>query len=236
MADLSVWTVDGDAPRRVDRSGVDLEKDLEDWIAADASLLAGGITIVGRQVQLDGGALDLLAFDGQDRWVVIEIKRGRLYRDALAQALDYSSSIAALGADELRAKLQSDLVQFGDPEELSRNVQRLLKDEGERREVAVLLVGVGVDSGLERIADFLGSLRRIGTRRQLRGVRAGRDGPRLLIREVTEEQDTPQPGPRLYRRGAPPTSRSKRESPRSSDALCRCRRRRAWRCDLTRSE
>ena len=194
MADLSVWTVDGDAPRRVDRSGVDLEKDLEDWIAADASLLAGGITIVGRQVQLDGGALDLLAFDGQDRWVVIEIKRGRLYRDALAQALDYSSSIAALGADELRAKLQSDLVQFGDPEELSRNVQRLLKDEGERREVAVLLVGVGVDSGLERIADFLGSLG-VSVRVVSFEVFEPDGGPRLLIREVTEEQDTPQPGP-----------------------------------------
>ncbi len=194
MADLSVWTVDGDAPRRVDRSRVDLEKDLEDWIAADASLLAGGITIVGRQVQLDGGALDLLAFDGQDRWVVIEIKRGRLYRDALAQALDYSSSIAALGADELRAKLQSDLAQFGDPEELSRNVQRLLKDEGERREVAVLLVGVGVDSGLERIADFLGSLG-VSVRVVSFEVFEPDGGPRLLIREVTEEQDTPQPGP-----------------------------------------
>ncbi|MXW36583.1 MAG: DUF91 domain-containing protein, partial [Chloroflexi bacterium] len=75
MADLGVWTVDGDAPKRVSRSGVGLERNLEDWIANDSSLLADGLTIVGRQVRLDGGPLDLLAIDWQDRWVVIELKR-----------------------------------------------------------------------------------------------------------------------------------------------------------------
>lgn len=48
MADLGVWTVDGDAPQRVSKSGVGLERNLEDWIASDSSLLADGLTIVGR--------------------------------------------------------------------------------------------------------------------------------------------------------------------------------------------
>ncbi len=98
---VGVWSVEDDVPRRVSRGGVGLERRLEDWIARDASLLADGLTIVGRQVHLDGGFLDLLAIDWRDRWVVIELKRGRLYRDALAQALDYASSIARIAADEL---------------------------------------------------------------------------------------------------------------------------------------
>ena len=70
MADVGAWTIDGGTPRRVPRAGVGLESHLEDWIARDAGLLADGLTIVGRQLHLDGGFLDLLAIDWPDRWVV----------------------------------------------------------------------------------------------------------------------------------------------------------------------
>ena len=187
MADLSVWTVDGDAPRRVGRSGVDLEKELEDWIAADASLLADGLTVVGRQVWLDGGPLDLLAIDWQDRWVVIELKKGRLYRDALAQALDYASSIAQMDGEDLESLLRRDLAALGDTEELASAVRRQLEGEDGPREVAVLLAGVGVDAGLERIVTHLGGY---GVPISIVSfeVFEPQAGPRLLIREVTEEQ------------------------------------------------
>ena len=187
MADLGVWTVDGDAPRRVSRSRVDLEKNLEDWIAADASLLADGLTIVGRQLRLEGGPLDLLAIDWQDRWVVIELKRARLYRDALAQALDYASSIAQMDGGELQALLQPGIVALGDADELSQMVRRQLDGEEGAREVAVLLVGVGVDAGLERIVAHLGGY---GVPISIVSfeVFEPEGGPRLLIREVTEEQ------------------------------------------------
>ena len=109
MADVGVWSIDGDVPRRVSRAGVGPERELEDWIARDASLLADGLTIVGRQVHLDGGPLDLLAIDWRDRWVVIELKRERLYRTALAQALDYTSSIAQMEASDLEELLRPGL-------------------------------------------------------------------------------------------------------------------------------
>ena len=208
MADLGVWTVDGDAPRRVGRSGVDLEKDLEDWIAADASLLADGLTIVGRQVRLDGGPLDLLAIDWQDRWVVIELKRERLYRDALAQALDYASSIAQMDGEDLEPCCQPGLAALGDAEELSQAVRRQLDGEDGPREVAVLLAGVGVDAGLERIVAHLGGY---GVPISIVSfeVFEPQGGPRLLIREVTEE-DTRPPDPErqaVQRRGDPPRCR-----------------------------
>lgn len=186
MADLGVWTVDGDAPQRVSKSGVGLERNLEDWIASDSSLLADGLTIVGRQVRLDGGPLDLLAIDWQDRWVVIELKRERLYRDALAQALDYASSIATMNGEDLQALLQPGLAAFGDAQELAQTVRQQLDAEEGSREVAVLLAGVGVDAGLERIVDHL-----LGYGVPISIVSfevfEPDGGPRLLIREVTEE-------------------------------------------------
>ena len=188
MADLGVWTVDGDAPQRASRAHVDLERQLEDWIAADASLLADGLTVVGRQVWLDGGPLDLLAIDWQDRWVVIELKRERLYRDALAQALDYTSSIAQMDSEDLEALLRPGLAALGDAEELSQAVRRQLDGEDGAREVAVLLAGVGVDAGLERIVAHLGGRYGVPISIVTFEVFEPQDGPRLLIREVTEEQ------------------------------------------------
>ncbi len=187
MTDLGMWRVDGDMPRRVGRSGVGLERRLEDWIASDSSLLAEGLTVVGRQVHLEGGPLDLLAIDWQDRWVVIELKRERLYRNALAQALDYASSIAGMDSDELEELLQPGLSTLGDTEELTRAVRGQLDRESEGRDVAVLLAGVGVDAGLERIVEHLGGY---GVPITIVSFEAfePEDGPLLLIREVTEEQ------------------------------------------------
>ncbi len=197
MADLGVWTVGEGAPQRVGRSGVGLEQNLEDWIANDSSLLADGLTIVGRQVRLDGGPLDLLAIDLQERWVVIELKRERLYRKALAQALDYASSIAAMDGDRLTELLQPGLATLGDADELSATIGRQLSVEDEAREVAVLLAGVGVDAGLERIVAHLGGFGVPISIVSFEAFELHDGGSRLLIREVTDEQTERQArGPR----------------------------------------
>ena len=76
MKNLAVWRIDGSgAPPGgqtllltwVERSHLGLEKHLEAWIAADAKLIGGGLTIVGQQVRIDDGRLDLLAIDARDR-------------------------------------------------------------------------------------------------------------------------------------------------------------------------
>ena len=150
MAKLAAWSIHGQhaegasersAPKRVGRSHIGLESHLENWIANDVTLIAEGLTLVGRQVSIDDGRLDLLAIDSQDRWVVIEIKPGVLDSGALAQALNYAASIARLSADELCDKLEPCLKDFGDPERLSARVKQQLAGEEEGREIAVLLVG-----------------------------------------------------------------------------------------------
>ena len=73
MAKLAAWSSDAqngesDAqPRRLGLSQIGLERHLEDWIVKDLTLIGEGYALVGRQVSIDDGRLDLLAIDSQDR-------------------------------------------------------------------------------------------------------------------------------------------------------------------------
>ncbi len=203
---LAAWTIDRQrdehaarqsAPRKVERSHVGLEKHLEDWIVNDVTLIGEGLTLVGRQVRIDDGILDLLAIDTQDRWVVIEIKSGTLDSGALTQGLYYASSIARLDGEELKKKLEPGLCKFGDAVQLSERLNRQLRTEEEGREIAVLLVGAGIHPGLERMNEFLGRFAvPIGVVSfevfELDG------GPQLLIREVVDEPTRPSSPPRQF--------------------------------------
>ena len=199
MAKLAAWSIDRQGaertarpvmPREVERSSIGLEKDLEDWIVRDAGLIGEGLTLVGRQVRIDDGILDLLALDTQDRWVVIEIKPDMLQAAALTQALYYASSIARIEADDLRERLEDGLGALGDARQLSARLERQLSGEADRREIAVLLVGAGIHPGLERMTAFLG---RFGVPIGIVsfGVFELDAGPQLLVREVVDEQARP---------------------------------------------
>ncbi len=96
MAVPGLWQVDGSAPRKLAPASIALESELESWIEADPSLLEGGLTVVGRQLQTQAGPLDLLAVDGSGTLIVVEIKREALTRDAVTQALDYASCLNEL--------------------------------------------------------------------------------------------------------------------------------------------
>lgn len=208
MAELAAWSFDAqygeeDAqpsqPQRLERSHIELEQHLEDWIAKDVTLIGEGYTLVGRQVSIDDGRLDLLAIDAQDRWIVIEIKPGRLGSGALGQALYYAASLARLDADELYEKLKGRLGEFGDgdAETLSERVKQQLAGEAEEREIAVLLVGVGIHAGLERMNEFLA---RFGVPISVVSFEVFEleGGPRLLIREVVDEPTQPTAPKRRY--------------------------------------
>lgn len=199
MTKLAAWSFDAqhgeeDAqpsqPQSLERSHIELEQHLEDWIANDVKLIGEGLTLVGRQVTIDDGRLDLLAIDSQDRWVVIEIKPGRLGSGALGQALYYAASLARLDADEVYEKLIGRLGEHGDKETLSERVKQQLAGEAEEREIAVLLVGVGIHAGLERMNEFLA---RFGVPISVVSFEVFEleGGPRLLVREVIDEPVMP---------------------------------------------
>lgn len=206
MAKLAVWSIsprsaeigsEESEPKRVGRSGVGLEKYLEDWIVNDVSLIGEGLTLVGRQVTIDDGRLDLLAIDSRDRWVVIELKAGRLHSDVVTQALYYASSLALLDADDLCGKLFNQFSDekhfrwkvgphFENQEAFRAKVRKQVENEGEEREIALMLVGTGISAGVERMNKFLG---RFGIPIEIVSFEVFKpnDGPLLLVREVIEE-------------------------------------------------
>lgn len=98
MSKLAVWSIADQSsdsaaepvePKRAGRSTLGLEKWLEDWIVKDVSLIGEGLTLVGRQVKIDDGVLDLLAIDSKERWVVIEepVERPRPERKHTVEAV-----------------------------------------------------------------------------------------------------------------------------------------------------
>src|SRR5947207_9859003 len=77
------------------------ELDLESWLETDPSIIRPGLKIIGRQVVTRSGPLDLLAIDRTGSVIVIELKRDRLPRDVIAQAMDYAADIATWTLEKL---------------------------------------------------------------------------------------------------------------------------------------
>lgn len=201
MTKLAVWSVgerDGGEPTnpiRAGRSHIGLEKNLEDWIVEDVTMIGDGLTLVGRQVTIDDGRLDLLAIDSLDRWVVIEVKPGLLESSALNQALYYASSLALLDAERLLEKLKLNPASTALAQASSRRIESLLENEDANREIAVMLVGVGIHPGLTRMTEFLERFQ-IPIDIVSFEVFQPDNGPKLLVREVLEA--TTEPPQRKY--------------------------------------
>ena len=78
------------------------EKKLEAALATDLSLVGEGLLLIKRQVATASGKfIDMLAVDVQGTLVVIELKRGRTPREAVAQLLDYASWAKDLSRQEI---------------------------------------------------------------------------------------------------------------------------------------
>ena len=135
---------------------METELELENILVANPELLEPNLRLVGRQTPASDGWLDLLAVDADGRLVIYELKRGRLGRDAVTQALDYASALDDMGLTELSQHIASRsgiggieciddfeswyLDNFGD--DLSRLLPRMV------------LVGLGMDEATERMDDL----------------------------------------------------------------------------------
>jgi hypothetical protein len=129
--------------------------DLEAWIASDPSIVRPGLRLIGRQVLTSSGPLDLLAIDRSGDLVIIELKRDRLPREALAQAIDYAADIATWPIEkvgEVCAKYTGESLEdvfsssFPDAD-----LESVTINEGQR----IVLVGFAAETSLERMIEWL---------------------------------------------------------------------------------
>ena len=166
------------------------EKDLEDWVEQNPSLLGHpDITIIGRQVYIPGvGPLDLLAINQNGRLLVIEFKRQLSTRDSLAQILDYASSIQKMDLEQLRGL---------------KNVYASELGEVTDFDPIMILIAADADEAVERIVNYLASKARLAIEVVTFTYATLEDGREIIARSIlipekpsahTESTDTTLPG------------------------------------------
>ena len=114
--DFGIWEVDEarkDARRLEEAERARAEALLEDVFVETPNILMPGLELVGRQLQTANGALDLLGVDSEGRLVLFELKRGKLTREAVAQALDYASWLDDLDDGELWTRIAENSGRHG---------------------------------------------------------------------------------------------------------------------------
>jgi Endonuclease NucS len=164
MEEIKLWRIIGEADGKSRAVAVDsitqtsTEELLEEVLTGSPDLLMAGLHLIGRQAETPGGPLDLLGVDQDGRLVVFELKRGKLTRDAIAQAIDYGSYLAGLEPEELCHHVDENSGKGGTEaikdfaQWYQSQFQRPVSDIGRPR---IVLVGLGVDERAKRMVEFL---------------------------------------------------------------------------------
>ncbi len=129
--------------------------DLEPWLASNPEIIGTDISIIGRQVQTKSGPIDLLGIDKSGNLVIIELKRDKLARDVLAQAVDYASDISDWSLEKIsevcNTYTNKSLDEFLNEMFPDVDLENINVNDRQR----ILLVGFSVESALERMIEWL---------------------------------------------------------------------------------
>lgn len=188
---IGAWEINEDGPKKMTSCNIDFEKDLEDWIVKEPGLVQRDLEIIGRQVYLDNNraVLDLLALDIQGRWVIIEIKKGTLSRETIAQAIDYTACLSNMTENEIINSIR--------PEEINQglNLREMLKTrdaletlDPKNRKLSMIIVGTGRSPELDQMANFLAENYNVPLTVVTFHVIENERGMRVMVRELTEPE------------------------------------------------
>ena len=160
MEEIKIWAIDGSgAVADLEPAGqTETENLLEDALVNRPDLLLEDLVLVGRQTQTEGGRLDLLGVDGDGRLAVFELKRETLHRDAVAQVIDYASSLDSMNLVALAEYISEKSSQHDDIdtiEDFEDWYSQYSEDLESLKPLRMVLVGLGVDPDAERMVKFL---------------------------------------------------------------------------------
>lgn len=179
----AVWSVSA-SPTRLVHATDHTEADLESWVLANPDIVRDGLTVVAQQLVMpDRGRLDLLCIDRQQRWVLIELKRGRADRDVVAQVIDYMSYLATLPRSDLERRLAGQTrLTDGATKAL---VAALLRSESDDsgRDITAIVVGSDADVATIRMADYLANKHDIPISVVTLQTFRTASGERIIVRE-----------------------------------------------------
>jgi len=170
--EIGVWQIINGKLEPIDismaQAGRKETEDLEKWIKDSPIVLGQDILIIGEQVRTKSGPLDFLGIDRSGNLVMIELKRDKLPREALIQAIDYVSDVASWDLDKINEECLKYTKNELDAEQeledyLSENfvdidLENLIINGTQR----ILLLGFSVDEPLERMIDWLSNYYGVG--------------------------------------------------------------------------
>lgn len=199
MTDINLWAIernDGKVSARTTRQveNTETEEFLEDLLVSSPQLIEPGLNLVGRQVACQGGYIDLLAIDQDGRITILELKRGVLTRDAVAQLLDYASDLASYDTERFARLVEESAGRLGIPpiedfpdwySQEYPNASDALSETPR-----LLLVGLGVDDRARRIVRFLAES---GVEVQLLTFYGFEQGGQLLLARQVEVSEAERP-------------------------------------------
>src|SRR3972149_6032620 len=127
------------------------EHDLEPWLSSNPEIIGTDIMIIGRQVKTKSGPIDLLGIDKSGNTVIVEIKRGELPRETLAQAIDYASDVAEWTVERL-SEVCADYTKKTFEEAFNEAFPDAdLENVNLNSTQRIVLVGFSIESSLERM-------------------------------------------------------------------------------------
>ena len=160
------------------------KEDLEKWIKTNSKILGDDILVFGEQVWTKSGPLDYLGIDNDGNIVIVELKRDKLARDVLAQAIDYASDVANWDLE----KLNEICLKFS-----GNSLEDHISDKFENVELndlvinkaqRLLLVGFSIDEPLSRMVEWLSSKYDLGINAIILNYVVTSSGNELLSRTV----------------------------------------------------
>jgi hypothetical protein len=160
------------------------KEDLEQWLKTNSEILGKDIVIIGEQVNTRSGPIDFLGIDKNGNPVVIELKRDRLPREALAQAIDYASDISTWDIEkysEICSKYTSKTLEDYLSEKIEgKDIEELVISQS----IRILLVGFSIEESLSRMIEWLSNTYNISINAIILNYIKTNSGEELLSKTV----------------------------------------------------
>lgn len=165
MEEIRIWELKKDNDNRLSAKEIqsvrntETEKQLEDLLVDSPDILMPNLKLIGRQTTTEGGPLDLLGVDENGFLIVFELKRGTLYRETVAQVLDYASYLADLDDGTLADHISScsGILGIEKIEDFKSWYESNFPEHPDRysEPPRMVLVGLGVDDRTKRMVNYL---------------------------------------------------------------------------------
>lgn len=150
----SIWTLEG---KKLETSTLNTEKELEDLLYNNIAMLNPDWLIIGRQVAVEGGYIDILCIDRGGSLIVVELKRNLTPREVAAQAIDYASCVSTWQIEDIAQayiKYTNDTNTINDAYKNKFNIE-LDEESINSNSVNIVVVAAKMDKSTERIITYL---------------------------------------------------------------------------------